>query len=162
MSYAVHNLYSMQGTFYAANWLILTNKAPPVRQTFLGLYMYHGLFPVQISAVWVFTCFVVPFNTVIIQVCICFVVLLSFSDIGGADRTFARKSQECLWYIGIFFLFKSVLPEISVNRVRKCVAYVLGAIQSFAYLHTLARKSQECLWYIGIFFYSNLSSMRSV
>ncbi len=35
--------------------------------------------------------------SVLIWVCICFVVLLSIGDIGGADRTFACKSQECLW-----------------------------------------------------------------
>ena len=28
---------------------------------------------------------------------ICFVVLLSSGGIGGADRTFACKSQECIW-----------------------------------------------------------------
>ena len=35
--------------------------------------------------------------SVIIYVCICFLVLLSIGSIGGADRTFACKSQECLW-----------------------------------------------------------------
>ncbi len=38
--------------------------------------------------------------------CRCFVVLLSIGVIGGAARTFACKSQECLWqdwYISINF-----------------------------------------------------------
>ncbi len=40
--------------------------------------------------------------SVICNICTCFVVLLSNGSIGGADRTFACKSQECLgqdWYI---------------------------------------------------------------
>ncbi len=37
---------------------------------------------------------------------ICIVVLLSIGGIGGAERTFACKSQECLWQDWYIFILR--------------------------------------------------------
>ena len=47
--------------------------------------------------------------------------------IGGADRTFACKSQECLWQD--WYIYENVWSVIILHLNLKCDYYVIGALK---------------------------------
>ncbi len=59
---------------------------------------------------------------------LCFVVLLSICGIGGADRTFACKSQECLWQDWYICSFNFIGIKISLHRFVNCKFYFSAEI----------------------------------